>query len=94
MPHLSPDIESRRIEAEASPIWSGDLDDDCSARWAGFLLRAEAMDKEVWWCAVTDLKTGLIVEDSAAGAGVLKDGLAARRKYEEAVRRFLSVSTS
>jgi hypothetical protein len=25
-------------------IWNGDLDDDCTALWAGLMLRAEWMD--------------------------------------------------
>ena len=42
-----------RIAAETKPIpdWCGDLSDDCIARWAGFTLRAERMDEDVWWWA-------------------------------------------
>ena len=55
-----------RIELVEKPIeWYGDLDDDCSAIWAGFLLRAEDMDGKVWWWAVTDLENESIEIDSS-----------------------------
>lgn len=38
-------------EAEPTPVWTGDLSDDCTANWAGFTLRAEEMDEGVWWWA-------------------------------------------
>jgi len=38
-------------EAEATPSWTGDLSDDCTALWAGFMLRAEEMDRGIWWWA-------------------------------------------
>jgi hypothetical protein len=28
-------------------IWEWDLNDDCTARWAGLMLRAEWMDKNI-----------------------------------------------
>jgi hypothetical protein len=34
-------------------IWTGDLDDDCTAKWNGLILRAEWMDEEIWWWAVS-----------------------------------------
>jgi hypothetical protein len=34
-------------------IWFGDLDDDCTAIWNGLILRAEWMDKHIWWWAVS-----------------------------------------
>lgn len=34
-------------------IWSGDLNDDCTAVWNGLILRAEWMDKNFWWWAVS-----------------------------------------
>jgi hypothetical protein len=34
-------------------IWTGDLNDDCTAIWNGLILRAEWMDKEIWWWAVS-----------------------------------------
>jgi hypothetical protein len=32
--------------------WDGDLDDDCTAKGHGLMLRAEQMDRKVWWWAV------------------------------------------
>jgi hypothetical protein len=40
-------------EANPEPTWYGDLSDDCTARWAGFTLRAEWMDDDIWWWAVS-----------------------------------------
>jgi hypothetical protein len=34
-------------------IWTGDLNDDCTAVWNGLILRAEWMDKKFWWWAVS-----------------------------------------
>jgi hypothetical protein len=34
-------------------IWTGDLDDDCTAIWNSLILRAEWMDEEFWWWAVS-----------------------------------------
>ena len=39
-------------EAEPTPVWTGDLSDDCTALWAGFTLRAEEMDNGIWWWAI------------------------------------------
>ena len=37
-----------------TPInWTGDLDDDCTAKWNGLILRAEWMNKNIWWWAVS-----------------------------------------
>jgi hypothetical protein len=45
----------QRILAETSqPEWFGDLNDDCSANWAGLTLRAEEMDENYWWWCVYD----------------------------------------
>ncbi len=35
-----------------SPVWTGDLNDDCTARWHGLILRAEMMQPGEWWWAV------------------------------------------
>ena len=46
---LARDYEARRALAqETKPEWTGDLNDDCTAYWAGFILRAEEMDRRRW----------------------------------------------
>ena len=45
-------------------IWTGDLDDDCTALWAGLMLRAEWMDGSIWWWAVSVIATGSEIESS------------------------------
>lgn len=44
--------------------WTGDLDDDCTALWAGLMLRAEWMDGSNWWWAVSVIATGCEIESS------------------------------
>lgn len=45
-------------------VWTGDLDDDCTARWCGLTLCAEAMDEDSsgngtdWWWAVYESASG------------------------------------
>lgn len=34
-------------------VWTGDLNDDCTAIWNGLILRAEWMDEDIWWWAVS-----------------------------------------
>jgi hypothetical protein len=48
------DQKPRVAEAdEISPIvWTGDLSDDCVARWRGLLAHVEKMDERSWYCAV------------------------------------------
>lgn len=36
-------------------IWEGDLNDNCIAKWAGLMLRAEWMDENYWWWCVYDM---------------------------------------
>ena len=86
-------VETRRAATKTSPIWTGDLADDCSAKWAGFFMRAEVMEEGRWWYSVRDVATGVTVEDSATTSGEVSDGVTARAKCEEAARRFLSVSS-
>jgi hypothetical protein len=92
MSTFSEHAEVRRDAVRKAPEWSGDPEDDCTARWAGFLLRAEKMEEGVWWYAVTDLSSGDTVEDSNLVAISVTDGHTARMRCEEAGRRFLGVT--
>ena len=40
--------EQRKILANQPIIWRGDISDDCTAEWAGLMLRAEWMDDNYW----------------------------------------------
>ena len=84
-------MEARKIEAQFAATWTGDLDDDCSARWAGFLLRAEEMEDGVWWYAVHDVALGLTIEDSTVLGADVHDSSTARQKCENAARRSLGL---
>ncbi len=72
--------------------WAGDLNDDCAARWSGWLLRAEWMDKDIWWWAVSDDETGDEI-DSSNNDGYFDvrftSGAAARQAAERAAKEYM-----
>jgi hypothetical protein len=63
-------------------IWTGDLNDDCSARWAGLILRAEWMDGHHWWWAVSEIATGREIASSNDDLIEYTSGTAARSSAE------------
>jgi len=72
------------------PHWTGDLDDDCTAIWAGLLLRAEEMDQHSWWWAVSDLNLNSAeVDSSNCHSDTCVSGLDARRMAEACAGRYL-----
>jgi len=83
--------DERKALAQEPTSWRGDLSDDCSADWAGLLLRAEWMDEEWWWWCVYDMQDVNEVqidssneyEESCIGSE------AARAKAENAARKYL-----
>ena len=85
------ELEVRREQAKESPVWTGDLDDDCTARWAGFLLRAEEMERGSWWFSVTDLPSGSVIHDSDRVGRRIDSASSARQECERAVIRFLNL---
>ena len=69
-------------------FWLGDLDDDCSAVYRGYMLRAEDMGQG-WWWAVSGPRDE--IEDCCERSGQLAaDGPAARAAAEKAVRRYIA----
>ena len=86
------DLEWQRILAKKGPpVWIGDMDDDCSSIWAGLLLRAELMDDDVWWWAVTDTETELEFDNSNETGLNPKSGESARKAAEAAARKYLGI---
>ena len=82
-------IEAART---SEPDWYGDLDDDCAAKWAGFLLRAEWMDDNIWWWAVSVLETFEELDSSNNYENYEPaTGLEARRIAESAVYELLGI---
>jgi hypothetical protein len=67
-------------------IWTGDLDDDCTARWAGLMLRAEWMDGAYWWWAVSEIATGRELASSNDDRQEYTSGTAARSAAERIAR--------
>jgi hypothetical protein len=84
-----------RIEAASvPPRWWGDLNDDCTAFWAGFTLRAEWTQRDLWWWCVYDSKSGAELISSNHSSESFTSGPAARGAAESAARRFLGLPDS
>ena len=83
---------NERRELASLPIsWKGDLTDDCSAEWAGLMLRAEWMDQDYWWWAVYDLQNNdEIVDDSNNYEQRFIGGEVSRKKAEEVAIAFIN----
>jgi hypothetical protein len=86
-----PDLVWMRLAAEAKPVpeWYGDLKDDCTALWAGFILRAEWMDEDDWWWAVTVEARNLEIASSRDHELAPTSGEEARAAAVRAARAYL-----
>lgn len=83
-------VEERANLANDPIIWTGDLTDDCTALWAGLMLRAECMDDGDWWWAVYDMEQAEMVVDAAWEYDTaFASGAAARAKAEDVARGYL-----
>lgn len=75
----------------SSPLWEGDLDDDCTALWQGLMLRAEEMDRGNWWWAVSaESGRGAELGSSNHEDRTCRDGKTARQRAEECARAYLA----
>ncbi len=77
---------------EEQIVWTGDLDDDCTALWAGLMLRAEWMEGSNWWWAVSEISTGREIASSNEDQRKCTSGAAARAFAESAARAHLRKS--
>lgn len=85
-------MDERKILAKEPIIWTGDLSDDCTAKWAGLMLRAEWMDEDYWWWAVYDMqKNERAIEDSNEDEIKFIGGDAARKKAESVAKRYIGI---
>jgi hypothetical protein len=74
-------------------VWTGDLNDDCSAEWAGLLLRAEWMDEDYWWWCVYDMeKDEIQIDSSNEYLERVVGGEAARKKAEETAKKYFGIN--
>jgi hypothetical protein len=82
---------NRKILAKEPIIWKGDLSDDCTAEWAGLMLRAEWMEEDFWWWAVYDMqKNEVTVESSNEYDSRFIGGDSARAMAERVARAYLA----
>lgn len=73
--------------------WTGDLLDDCTAIWGGLMLRAEEMDHNIWWWAVSeDEGRGNEIRSSNYEDRECRTGVIARQRAEDCARIYLSVA--
>ncbi len=83
-------LEERKAFAKQPIIWKGNLSDDCTAVWAGLMLRAEWMDEDYWWWAVYDeLKNETTIDDSNNYSEQCLGGEIARQKAKNVARAYL-----
>jgi len=82
-------IEKRRELAKQPILWTGDLDDDCIAIWAGLTLRAEWMDEDYWWWSVSEIGKVENIDDSNNYEEQFLGGEVSRKKAEEVAIKHL-----
>ena len=71
-------------------VWTGDLDDDCTAHYKGYTLRAEYMGQGSWWWAVTkDDDNMLEIGQSWEDGKRVKTGKSARQLAEKCLEDYL-----
>jgi hypothetical protein len=86
----SNNVKSLQLEAVNTPVsWVGDLETNCTARWAGLLLRAEQKNRTHWSWTVYDAKTRAIIMDSRMSWARATHGKKARQAAEQAARQFI-----
>ena len=85
---------SDRKPLTKDPInWTGDLADDCTAKWAGLMLRAEWMDEDYWWWAVFDMQNdGIEIDSSNNYDEQFIGGHVSRKKAEDVAKKYLNVT--
>lgn len=84
--------DERKILARQPIVWTGDLSDNCTAEWAGLMLRAEWMDEDYWWWAVYDMqKNEMTIDDSNEYETRFIGGEAARTKAESVAKKYLEI---
>lgn len=74
------------------PKWIGNLDENCSAHWAGLLLHAEKMNDSLWWWWVDDEATKTQIASSIDD--LFYSGRTARRAANDAARRYFTSRSS
>jgi hypothetical protein len=85
-------MEGGKTDVNTPIVWTGDLDDDCTAMWAGLMLRAEEMDERIWWWAVYDMEKDEVTIDSSNEYDItFTSGREARMAAEQAAKIYLKV---
>ncbi len=90
-PSFENDQHAQSTDGSKSIIWTGDLNDDCTARWNGLILRAELMVDDIWWWAISkDNDNPLDEIDSTKNYDTICiGGEQARQSAEAAARKFI-----
>lgn len=73
-------------------VWTGDLDDDCTAVWAGLMLRAECMNEDYWWWCIYDMENQKNVVDASYKYNhQFRSGNESRQAAEERAKHYLGM---
>lgn len=84
-------IKERQTFAKQSIEWTGDLSDNCTAIWAGLMLRAEWMDEDYWCWAVYDIqKAGATIDNSNNYSAIFIGGEVARQKAGSVAQQYIA----
>lgn len=87
--------DERKTLARQPITWTGDLSDDCTAKWAGLMLRAEWMDEDYWWWAVYDMQKGeATIDDSNNYTDRFIGGEISRQKAESVAQKYITEITT
>lgn len=78
-------------------VWTGDLDDDCTAHWHDLILRAENMGNHWWWTVIAtatspDKKYKIEFEVGSSLLGrryFAYTGVEARKKAEHCAKKYI-----
>jgi hypothetical protein len=86
--------DERKTLAKQPITWTGDLSDDCTAEWAGLMLRAEWMDENYWWWAVYNMqKDKATIDDSNNYTDRFIGGDISRQKAESVAQKYITEIT-
>ena len=80
------------IAAESPPLWQGDLENRCTALWAGLVLHARLVhyeDGDEWLYSVYDEENDIQIAHSVDDEKWFTNGEAARNAAEAIAREYL-----
>ncbi|TFF38887.1 hypothetical protein [Mucilaginibacter psychrotolerans] len=85
------DAPIRSFNVNDPIVWTGNLEDDCTALWCGLMLRAEWMEEDYWWWRVCDTKRAdVIIDDANSTDERFIDGEVSRARAESVAKQYIN----